>query len=163
MQGSPFPFLDRLSFWWNWSWKLQNNLLLMKIQLHYNQSVNLVPRVLSLLREVEKGPWERGWISATHAPHISHLMFSTFSFSFEGLRVNWDCQRIVLGFLLLHGIYYHCSKVRNISLISFQLTVDFVSTNSLLHVNCFHQGTPPMWVCLFSQKDNLKCLFTVAI
>ena len=101
--------------------------------------------------------------SATHAPHLSHLMFSTFSFSFEGLRVNWDCQRIVLGFLLLHGIYYHCAKVRNISLISFQLTVDFVSTNSLLHVNCFHQGTPPMWVCLFSQKDNLKCLFTVAI
>ena len=24
---------------------------------------NLVPRVFSLLREVEKGPWERGWIA----------------------------------------------------------------------------------------------------
>ena len=26
---------------------------------------NLVPRILSLLREVERGPWERGWVEGT--------------------------------------------------------------------------------------------------
>ena len=59
---------------------------------------NLVPRVLSLLREVEKGPRERGWSDGTsplqgaNRPQPSAVSFLVAAREIKDGEEHWPCH-----------------------------------------------------------------------
>ena len=113
--------------------------------------------------EVEKGPWERGWLSHPSIPlyHFNHCLLSVpeDSVQTEVARGSFSVSFYSLGFVITPpklGIFCKLTSSLN------HLRPVFLNVGSIL--DCFyHWGTTPQWVYLCSWEDIFKLLFTVAI
>jgi len=108
---------------------------------------NLIPRVLSLLQEVEKGPWERGWGEKRFTKHQSFPHHSHFAWSESEIHrsfIQWSnwVEYYLPSYVLLCGKfltleyvkrgYLYLTKIWFYQLVLVWITVVSPTTGSLI-------------------------------